>query len=93
MLVTRTADGGMRARPLSIAESQDDGAMYFSTSIDSPEVEELETDCHVNVVMQDGRRFVMVAIAEDADGGDWLVRLGQRMYQIAMSSGRPIAGG
>jgi hypothetical protein len=35
----------------------------------------------------------MVAIAEDPDGGDWLVRLGQRMYQIAMANGRPVAGG
>ena len=42
MLVTHTAEGGMRARPLSIAESQDDGAMYFSTAVDSPKVEELE---------------------------------------------------
>jgi general stress protein 26 len=61
MLVTRTADGGMRARPLSIAESQDDGAMYFSTAVDSPKVEELEADPHVNVVMQDGRRFVSLS--------------------------------
>jgi len=61
MLVTRTADGGMRARPLSIAESQDDGAMYFSTAVDSPKVEELETDPHVNVVMQDGRHFVSLS--------------------------------
>ena len=47
------------------------------------------------LVEHDGRRFVMVAIAEDADGGDWLVRLGQRMHQIAMAGGhgRPIAGG
>ena len=41
---------------------------------------------------QDGRRFVMVAIAEDAAGGDWLVRLGQRMHQIVMGSGRAQAG-
>ena len=61
MLVTRTGDGGMRARPLSIAESQDDGAMYFSTAVDSPKVEELEADPHVNVVMQDGRRFVSLS--------------------------------
>jgi len=61
MLVTNTAEGGMRARPLSIAESQDDGAMYFSTAVDSPKVEELEADPHVNVVMQDGRRFVSLS--------------------------------
>jgi len=31
------------------------------------------------LVEQGGRRFVMVAIAEHPDGGDWLVRLGARM--------------
>jgi general stress protein 26 len=61
MLVTRTPDGGMRARPLSIAEKRDVGEMYFSTAIDSPKVHELESDPHVNVVMQDGRRFVSVS--------------------------------
>jgi general stress protein 26 len=60
MLVTRSADG-MRARPLSIARSQDDGALYFSTAIDSPKVQELEADPHVNVVMQDRRRFVSLS--------------------------------
>src|SRR2546423_12773154 len=60
MLVTRSA-AGMRARPLTIAESRDDGALYFSTAIDSPKVEELEADPHVNVVMQDRRRFVSLS--------------------------------
>jgi len=31
MLVTRTSDGGMRARPLSIAEKRDDGGLYFGS--------------------------------------------------------------
>jgi general stress protein 26 len=61
MLVTRTDSGGMRARPLSIADSGEDGALYFSTAIDSPKVEELERDPHVAVVMQDGRRYVSIS--------------------------------
>jgi general stress protein 26 len=60
MLVTRAGEQ-MRARPLSIAESGEDGAVYFSTAIDSPKVAELEADPHVNVVMQDGRRFVSLS--------------------------------
>lgn len=40
------------------------------------------------LVEQDGRRYVMVAIAEDPAGGDWLVRLGARMHQIVM--GQPL---
>jgi general stress protein 26 len=61
MLVTRTDDGGMRARPLTIADRQDDGALYFSTALDSPKVHELEADGHVAVVMQDHRKFVSVS--------------------------------
>jgi general stress protein 26 len=61
MLVTRTEDGGMRARPLSIADQQDDGALYFSTALDSPKVHELQADAHVAVVMQDQRKFVSVS--------------------------------
>ena len=60
MLVTRTEGGAMRARPLSIAESNDDGAMYFSTAIDSPKIEELAADSRVNVALQSGSRFVSI---------------------------------
>jgi general stress protein 26 len=61
MLVTRTDDGGVRGRPLRIAELGDDGVLYFSTAIDSPKVHELQADGHVAVVMQDHRRFVSVS--------------------------------
>ena len=61
MLVTRTDDGGMRARPLSIADRHDDGALYFSTAVDSLKVHELQADGHVAVVMQDHRKFVSVS--------------------------------
>jgi general stress protein 26 len=61
MLVTRTDDGGMRARPLRIADRRDDGALYFSTAVDSPKVHELQADEHVAVVMQDHRKFVSVS--------------------------------
>jgi general stress protein 26 len=61
MLVTRTEDGGLRSRPLSIAHNEDDQeGLYFSTAIDSPKVSELEADPRVNVCMQDKRRFVSV---------------------------------
>src|SRR5213592_4464512 len=61
MLVTRTDSGGIRARPLSIADSGEDGALYFSTAIESPKVEELEQDPHVAVVMQSRRRYVSIS--------------------------------
>jgi beta-lactamase class A len=44
------------------------------------------------LVEQGGRRFVMVAIAEHPDGGDWLVRLGARMNLLIAPPVRREAG-
>jgi general stress protein 26 len=61
MLVTRTEDGGLRSRPLSVVHDKDDpDTLYFATAIDSPKVSEIEADPRVNVSMQDGRRFVSI---------------------------------
>lgn len=60
MLVTRTPDGGMRSRPLAIADSRDDGGLYFATSIESPKVAELEVEPRVNVALQGKAKFVSV---------------------------------
>jgi general stress protein 26 len=36
MLVTHGEDGSLRARPLSLAKTHDDGVLFFATSIASP---------------------------------------------------------
>ena len=61
MLVTRTAEGDLRARPLAIADAQEDGLRYFPTGVDSGKVHEVESDPHVSVTLQDKRRFVSVS--------------------------------
>jgi general stress protein 26 len=58
MLVTRTHDGELRARPLTVATAQDDGYLYFSTSVESPKVAEITEDQHVAVTFQDSKRYV-----------------------------------
>jgi general stress protein 26 len=61
MLVTRTLDGVLRSRPLSIARKKDDDRLYFSTGIDTGKVSELESDAHVNVSMQSRTKFASVS--------------------------------
>lgn len=61
MLVTRTLDGAMRARPLSIAEKSGDGTMYFSTAVESGKVHELEQDPRVVVVLQGSGKYVSLS--------------------------------
>jgi general stress protein 26 len=60
MLTTHSEGGEMRARPLAIAEAREDGALYFATAVESPKVAEMERNHHVNITMQDGRRFVSI---------------------------------
>jgi general stress protein 26 len=60
MLVTRTPVGDLRARPLAIAEAQEDGLLYFATSIESGKVHEVENEPQVGVTFQEKRRFVSV---------------------------------
>lgn len=54
MLVTRTAAGELRARPMVIAESAESGMVTFITSVDSGKVDEIQTDSHVAITMQSG---------------------------------------
>jgi general stress protein 26 len=63
MLVTRTAEGDLRGRPLTVAhdEATDDGKVYFATSVESPKVGELEADAHVAVTFQDDKRYVSLS--------------------------------
>lgn len=64
MLVTHAADGGLRSRPLELAEVREDGTLVFATGLDTPKVAELERDPRVAVTLQDGKRFVsLTAIA------------------------------
>ena len=74
MLVTHTADGELRARPLTIADHDEDGRLVFSTSIESGKVQDLEHDPNVVVVMQDGRRFVSLSGWAHVDRDPGLIR-------------------
>jgi general stress protein 26 len=69
MLVTRGPEGELRSRPLAIAEVREDGLVTFATSIESGKVHDIEADPHVNVSLQDAKRFVSVtgraAIVQD----------------------------
>lgn len=60
MLVTRAPDGGLRSRPLAIADRKEDGELYFATAIDSGKVQEIEADPRVNVAMQGSSRYVSI---------------------------------
>jgi general stress protein 26 len=61
MLITRAADGSLRGRPLSLASQHDGGKLYFSTSIDSPKVEEMAASPEVVVTLQDSALYISIS--------------------------------
>jgi general stress protein 26 len=61
MLVTRTGEGQIRARPMALAEVELDGTLWFLTDRHSAKVDELNGDGHVGVTMQSKTKFVSVS--------------------------------
>lgn len=54
MLVTHTGDQGFHARPMALAQVEDDGQIWFITGADSTKVHEIEVDSHVHLIAQNG---------------------------------------
>lgn len=61
MLVTATPTGQLRARPMRIANIQQDASMWFATGLRSGKTEEIQNDSHVAVVFQGGGKYVSMS--------------------------------
>src|SRR5258708_38367100 len=68
MLVTRTAAGELRSRPMAVADVEPGGCLWVVTERHSGKLEEIAHDDHVNVAMQTKWKFV--SISGRAGGGD-----------------------
>jgi general stress protein 26 len=89
MLVTRTEDGRLRSRPLAIAGVGEDGSLYFSTAFHSQKASDLNADAHVNVSMQNRRRFVSVSgIGHIEIDHELVQRLWQESWRIWFPKGK-----
>ena len=61
MIATHTEAGSERARPMAVAEVDDQGVLWFVTSIESPKVDEAQHDQRGLVTGQRGSVFVSVS--------------------------------
>lgn len=60
MMTTRGTDGRLRTRPMAVARVDDDGTMYFATSIDTPKAAELRQDPRIQLVFQSKSRYAAI---------------------------------
>jgi general stress protein 26 len=61
MLVTRTADGRLRSRPMALADVEENGTLWFLTQRGSGKMAEIARDEQVNVALQSSYKFVSIS--------------------------------
>lgn len=61
MLVTKTLEGQLRARPMVIAQCESDADLWFVTDAESGKIDELKEDARVAVTMQNASRFLSLS--------------------------------
>lgn len=59
-LITRSRAGRLHGRPMSIAQVEKDGTMWFITDIESPKLQEIVDDSRAMVSMQNDKQYVAV---------------------------------
>jgi general stress protein 26 len=89
MLVTRTADGCMRARPMALAEAEPGGRLWFATEQGSGKLDEIENDSHVVVTMQSSTKFISLSgRATPVDDREKIVRLWKPKWTVWFPGGK-----
>jgi general stress protein 26 len=61
MLVTRTPEGTMRARPMAIAKLEENNDLFFATSLESGKIGDIEQDHQVTLTLQAAAAWVSVS--------------------------------
>jgi len=61
MLVTKTDDGSLDARPMAVAEATDNGELWFVSDRNSGKIADLMLDRDVAVTMQSSSKFVTLS--------------------------------
>lgn len=88
MLVTHDEAGRLRARPLTVAGTED-GYVYFATSQSSPKVDEIADDSRVAVTFQSERKYVSVSgTARAARDKELIARLWKEPWKVWFPKGK-----
>ena len=88
MLVTRTKQHQLRARPMSIAEVRENADVWFVTCNDDGKAEEIRADANVCVAMTDGSRHISLSgLAELDDDRERLRAMWSPKMQVFFPDG------
>jgi general stress protein 26 len=60
MLITHAPTTGFHARPMAIADTDDDGGVWFISGADTAKVDELQRDSQVQAIMQSSSKWLSI---------------------------------
>ncbi|TWU46818.1 pyridoxamine 5'-phosphate oxidase family protein [Rubripirellula reticaptiva] len=89
MLVTRSDDGSLDARPMAVAQAEDDGKIWFVTDRSSGKIADLMFDSEVAVTMQGSSKYVSLSgIAHPVDDRVKLDELWSEAWKVWFPEGK-----
>lgn len=89
MLVTRTLDGQLRARPMALADVQPDGTVWLLTDRHSGKLDEISRDQHVNVTAQSSTKFLSISgTASPVDDRPKVAQLWKESWKVWFPGGK-----
>jgi general stress protein 26 len=89
MMVTFSGGQKPHARPMQIAEVNDNGELYFATSMDSAKLRDIETDPQVMLIMQEGSAYVSITgAAHTSTDRELIDRLWSEAWQVWFPEGK-----
>jgi general stress protein 26 len=90
MLVTRTGETGIHARPMAIARVEDDGRLWFISGANTAKIHEIEIDSHVHIIAQDGNSIFLALSGRASLIGDRekIAELWQEPFRVWFPGGK-----
>lgn len=89
MLVTQTTQGQLRARPMAVAEVNEDGTVWLMTDKHSAKVDEITHEHQVNLTMQANNKYVsLTGIATAVSDRDQIARLWNEAWKTWFPGGQ-----
>jgi len=89
MLITKSPDGHMHARPMAVAELNPDADAYFVTGIDSPKAAEIGAHPNITLTFQSSNQYASVSgRAEIVKDQDLIDRLYKEAWKVWFPKGK-----
>ncbi len=88
MLITRGGEGALDARPMAMAQVEDDGKIWFITDRNSGKVADLMLDSEVCITLQSSNKFVSLSgIASAVDSQEKVDELWSEAWKVWFPEG------